>query len=297
MNYQSVQYFLEIVQCGNLTKAADRLYMSTPSLSKYIKAFEAELGFSLFTRSNRGMELTEEGRTLYETVSRPFFDFTVAFNQATSKSRNQRETIIMAVGEGESVDRRLMDVLIQFNRRYRDQADLVIRHVFPHDLGSGLSTGDYNISILSEQHAGNHARFSFIPLYDTEIQILLPRNHPLADLDEVDLDDFKDEKFIVCVSEREHYFSDMVSKVYHFTPNCVYVESLLDCAMNVAAGFGVTLIPTTMHDICPEYVCRKNTRKKDSATRYYAAWIEERKTPLMEELIEMIRAAYAEQNA
>ena len=292
MNYQHVRYFLEIVQCGNITKAAERLYISAPSLSKYVKAYEDELGFRLFVRNNRGVELTKEGRALYESIERPFFDFTFAYNQATSKSRNQRETIVVAFGEGEHVDSRLLDVFNQFNELHRNEADLVIRSVQIRSLASSLLDGEYNISIVNEQAVMNNARISRITLNESHVQIMLPRNHPLSGQDEIDLADLQDDKFIVSVSDREHNFSDMIEKLYGFTPNCIFVDNLATCVTSVAAGFGVTMITDTTLEFAEAYVCRKEPKLKIMPANYCAAWLEDRKTPLMEELIGMIQTAY-----
>ena len=294
MNYQQIQYFLEIVQCGNITKAAERLYMSTPSLSKYIKSFESELGFRLFIRNNRGVELTDEGRALYDSIERPFYDFLFAYNQATSRSRNQRETIVVAVGEGEHVDRKLLDVFNRFNQKYRDDTDLIVRSVLIHDLVSGLLDGEYNISIVNEQVVSNDARISRIMLGESHVQLLLPKNHRLADRDALDLAELQDEKFIISVSDREHDFTNTISKIYGFVPNCIFADDLPTCALSVAAGFGVTMIPDTMLDYDEEYLCRKDLKRRFEPIRYCAAWIGDRKTPRIQELTEMIRAAYGE---
>lgn len=292
MTYQQIQYFLEIAQCGNISKSAERLYMSTPSLSKYIRTFEAELGFPLFTRKNRGVELTDEGRMLYESIERPFYDFLFAYNQAISKSRSQRETIIVAVGAGEHIDRRLMEAFNRFNQRHREEADLIVRAVSIQSLGRGLLDGDFNISIVNEVVMANNARVSKTMLDESHVQLLLPKGHRLAGEEVVDLADLKDEKFIVSISDREHNFSDMISKLYGFMPNCTFVEDLASCAMSVAAGYGVTMIPDTMLEYSEDYVCRKELKRKIEPARYCAAWIEDRMTPMMHELIESIKFAY-----
>ena len=293
MNHQYVQYFLEIAQCGNVTKAAEHLYMSTPSLSKYIRAFESELGYRLFVRNNRGVELTEEGRALYESVQRPFYEYLLAYNQATSKSRNQRETIVVAFGDGEQIDEKLLDAFHRFNRKNRDRADLVLRSVPVNTLGSGLLEGECNLSLVNELVVANNAKISFVSMYDSHIQILLPMDHPLADTDEVDFMDLKEEKFIICMTERDHSFSDMVTRLCGFTPYCVFVDNIGTCIMTVAAGFGVTMIPDTVSVAAADRVCRKELRQKHAPTRYCAAWLPERATPLIRELTEMIRDAYS----
>ncbi|MEV4893570.1 LysR family transcriptional regulator, partial [Nonomuraea sp. NPDC055795] len=61
-----VRSFLAVAEEGNLTRAAERLYVSQPALTKQIKSLETQLGVRLFTRSRAGMALTEAGRALRE---------------------------------------------------------------------------------------------------------------------------------------------------------------------------------------------------------------------------------------
>jgi DNA-binding transcriptional LysR family regulator len=64
MELYQLRIFLTIARTGNLTRAAERLNASQPAVSSQIKALEEELGVTLFARTPRGMELTQEGRIL-----------------------------------------------------------------------------------------------------------------------------------------------------------------------------------------------------------------------------------------
>lgn len=66
MNLNQLKYFYTICIYGSLSDASEYLYISQPSLSAAIKALEKEFGVSLFTRRHQGMELTKEGKMLFE---------------------------------------------------------------------------------------------------------------------------------------------------------------------------------------------------------------------------------------
>lgn len=61
MTLQQLKYIIEIVNCGSITMAAQRLYIAQPSLSKAVVDLEQEMGITIFYRSNRGVILSEEG--------------------------------------------------------------------------------------------------------------------------------------------------------------------------------------------------------------------------------------------
>lgn len=66
MNLNQLKYFYATCIYGSLSEAAEYLYLSQPSLSASIKALEKEFGISLFNRRYKGMELTAEGKQLFE---------------------------------------------------------------------------------------------------------------------------------------------------------------------------------------------------------------------------------------
>lgn len=64
MELRVLRYFLEAAREGNITRAAERLHVSQPTLSKQLKDLEGELGKKLFVRSNYSIKLTDEGMLL-----------------------------------------------------------------------------------------------------------------------------------------------------------------------------------------------------------------------------------------
>ena len=63
------EFFLKVSEMGSISKAADKLYISQPALSQQLKNLEKELDASLFIRSNKGIELTGEGKIVYKYFS------------------------------------------------------------------------------------------------------------------------------------------------------------------------------------------------------------------------------------
>ena len=70
MNYSKLDYFITIAETGNLTKAAEILYVSQPSLSQYLKRLKNSLGAELFDRNSSPLRLTYAGEKYYAIDAR-----------------------------------------------------------------------------------------------------------------------------------------------------------------------------------------------------------------------------------
>ena len=71
-NLSSYRIFYTVANTGNISKAAKELYISQPAISKSIQKLEESVGCKLFSRSSRGVVLTDEGKLLYEHVTEAF---------------------------------------------------------------------------------------------------------------------------------------------------------------------------------------------------------------------------------
>lgn len=90
-NLSSYRIFYTVANTGNISKAAKELYISQPAISKSIQKLEESVGCKLFSRSSRGVVLTDEGKLLYEHVSE-------AFETLTTGEEKLKRSIELGVG-------------------------------------------------------------------------------------------------------------------------------------------------------------------------------------------------------
>ena len=114
-NLNNYVIFHTVAKAGNISKAANQLYISQPAISKSISKLEAELGTALFSRSSKGVVLTEEGQVLYEYVERAFD----SLNMGEENLKNYKELGIghIRIGVSTSLCKHiLLDYLKDFIR-------------------------------------------------------------------------------------------------------------------------------------------------------------------------------------
>lgn len=87
MSLSQLRYFVAVAEEGHVGRAAARLHMSQPPLSRQIRALESEVGSPLFERSPRGMHLLPAGLTFLGHVRRILSDVDAAVNAARRVGR------------------------------------------------------------------------------------------------------------------------------------------------------------------------------------------------------------------
>ncbi|MBD5111556.1 MAG: LysR family transcriptional regulator [Ruminococcaceae bacterium] len=117
MEIRILRYFLEIAREENMTRAADSLHISQPSLSKEIKALETELGKKLFTRTRSGLKLTDAGMLLRQRTEDilEMVDKTAA--EFSSLSEINGGDIHIGCAESEQI-RHLAQIIRLFKEKY-----------------------------------------------------------------------------------------------------------------------------------------------------------------------------------
>ena len=90
-NLSSYRIFYTVANAGNISKAAKELYISQPAISKSIQKLEESLECKLFSRSSRGVALTDEGALLYSHVKE-------AFETLTQGEEQLKRSIELGVG-------------------------------------------------------------------------------------------------------------------------------------------------------------------------------------------------------
>ena len=117
MDIRSLRYFLVTAQEKNITKAAEKLFIAQPPLSRQIKLLEEELGVTLFIRGKRQLQLTEEGYYLKQQAEKIIYLLDKTENRLGSMTNSEYGTISLGATETCCVSI-LSDLIGQFHKLY-----------------------------------------------------------------------------------------------------------------------------------------------------------------------------------
>lgn len=193
-----VRYFAAVAEEGNLTRAAQRLYVSQPALTKQIKALEQQLGVELFTRSRNGMALTEPGRVFAEHAPGLLAGWDRMLRD--TKSGASQAARVLRIGFIASAANEFTPEIMAAFRRIHPDWRVDMRQNAWTDPTAGLADGDVDAALVRLPFPG-HADYRSRDLFTEPRWIVLPSSHPLADRDEIDFTDLWNETYVASPPE------------------------------------------------------------------------------------------------
>lgn len=229
ITFQQIEAFLTIAKYLNISKAGEVLYTSQPSLSKTLKRFEEGVGMHLFTRSNQGMALTEEGKYLYSALE-PLYE-TMVKSIRNAQQRVAASTKSLRIVEPSSYDfaedfNPLKSLVKEYERLYPDVVihEMLcdfreLRHALQFgniDLVFSQDFGIRDIQNISQKHISKFKR-----------SIAIAKSHPLAQKETLDISALSNEVFYA-VHNMEDQQADRkaimgVCQLEGFTPRSIEI--------------------------------------------------------------------------
>jgi DNA-binding transcriptional LysR family regulator len=240
-----VRYFVAVADEGNLTRAAQRLYVSQPALTKQIKQLEDRLGVRLFTRSRTGMALTEAGRELAERA--PELLATCDLVLRETKRAASRAARVLRVGFLASAANEATQNVIAAFGSARPGWRVDMRQSSWADPTAGLADGDVDTALLRLPCPGQDALRVEV-LFTEPRWVVLPTAHPLAGRERIDFAELVDEPFVAAPVEtgvwRDYWLA--VEERGGTAPRIGAVTDQPDSWLQaIANGYGIALAPAS----------------------------------------------------
>jgi len=143
MEFKQLRSFVTVVQSGSFTRAAEKLYLSQPTVSIHVQALEAELGSALVRRTTRSAELTAKGQEFYEFALRVL----TQQDELLSRWEDDRQSVLKLGASSVPTDWLLPQVLPAFLRDY-PQIRLVLRQGNSREILDGVRDGSYDLGLV-----------------------------------------------------------------------------------------------------------------------------------------------------
>ena len=196
MNFTRIEYFLAAAECLNFTNAANILYISQPSLSKQIALLEDELGVLLFDRKPRDIQLTPAGKLLYHEYSRLMPEIDAITERVRRLKNEKREALFIGCVESVYLGDAASNIIREFSSNAANVDLFIERHGF-ETLHNKVSDGSIDVAFTFSTQIGKLKDIMCAQIEQRRRYIIMSTNHRLASLDEITIEDLRDETFIL----------------------------------------------------------------------------------------------------
>ncbi|WP_108804498.1 LysR family transcriptional regulator [Aquimarina sp. Aq107] len=239
-------YFLAVAEELHFRKAAERLFISQPGLSRQIKQMEDIIGAELFIRNKRNVSLTAAGEYLKKEIAYIFnhIDFTIKQTSLIDKG-SEGEVRIGFLGS--AIQTVIPDLLVKVDKKYpKIQFSL-----------EEMSNYDQVKSIVSDELDIGFVRLARVPdgvsikaVQTDSFSLVLPKNHPLNEKNFKSVAQVSSEHFILFSSDYSSIYYDKIMSICEdkgFTPivshKSVHAQTIFKL---VESGLGVAIVPTSL---------------------------------------------------
>ncbi len=251
MDIKSLKYFLATAKEGNITKAAEKLFMAQPPLSRQIQKLEEELGVKLFVRGKRHLTLTQEGRFLKDQAQAIIELAERTENQIAYVSGDYNGIISIGVTEGCAAG-----VLSEIMDKFHNEYPLIKFNIWcgnGDEIKSKLEKGLVDIGIVREPF--NTEEYEKASLRKEPWIVIMSNKNKLAQnsSDNVEAAELKDIPLFIPSRETlmdaiSDWFTDIVGHINTF---CTY--NTISCILPlIEKDMGVAICPNAVRNIVNE---------------------------------------------
>lgn len=249
MELRHLRYFVAVAEEQNFTRAAERLHIAQPPLSRQIQQLEEMLGVQLFERGSRPLKLSDTGRFFYSHAVQLLAQTAELESMTKRVGKIERSMSIGYVGST------LYGMLPKIIRRFRDQnpaVELTLHDLSTMDQIKALKEGRIDVGFGRIRHEDPSVRR--IVLREERMIVALPVGHSLTlSKSALSLHGLLAETLIIFPKAPRPSFADQVLAAFHdrsLKPHRVYETRELQIALGlVAAGEGIAIVPSSVYGL------------------------------------------------
>jgi len=245
MDIQNLSAFIAVSELSSFSKAADRLFITQPAVSKRISALETELNTHLFDRIGRQVQLTEAGRALQPSALRILAE--LEESKRAIGNLNQKVDGKLSIATSHHIGlHRLPPVLRAFTHHY-PEVDIDIRFMDSEEACQLVLKGDVELAIATLPEQGWDHLHSQVIWHDP-LDIVISKLHPAHDLESMSINQLRE---LPAILPSKNTFTRLLleqalglnEQNLNIAMETNYLETI---KMMVSIGLGWSVLPVSM---------------------------------------------------
>jgi DNA-binding transcriptional LysR family regulator len=291
MELRHLRYFSTVATELHFGRAAEKLHIAQPPLSKQIQDLEAELGFELFNRTKRSISLTPAGQAFLVEVTQIFQQLDRASDIGRKTSRGELGQI--SIGFVGSATYNILPVMLQRFRDCYPQVQIELHELTTDRQLIWLREGRIDIGLIRPPVMDSDLGSQVI--FQESLVVALPTNHQLAVLNTIELSALAAERFILFPRQLAPGLYDPIIAICqaagfspHVVQECIQMQTIV-CL--VSANMGVSILPASIQEAQRQGVVYKPIRSgsvdADKLATISIVWRLSDDSPTMNRLLEL----------
>ncbi|MFU8925552.1 LysR substrate-binding domain-containing protein [Acinetobacter puyangensis] len=249
MELRHLRYFVTVAEELNFSKAAQKLFTAQPSLSQQIKCLEDELGFHLFHRTKRKVELTQEGKYLLPYAYATLEQVEKAIDKTRLAAKAQKN--VLRIGFVPVAESKVFPYLLPMLRFENPDLKLSLQSMDAIEQYHALENGELDIAIIREKIAtsaiSNHL------ILKEKMIFLLPEQHALSKAEQITLEMLNHISLIIPSETHAPTLHSTIRNFFHTHHIQInYIQHAANILFNinsVSMGLGCAILPDYVRPI------------------------------------------------
>lgn len=265
MHLHQLKYFVSIVDTGSITKAAERCFISQPSISQQLGKLEDSIGKKLFSRVKGKLILTEAGQVMYKQAQKILCDVEEAKHQVSDLDDTRGGTVAIGILPT-LAPFMLPHTLLALSEKY-PEATVTVREEISESIVDAAGRGE--IDILIEVLPVEEACLNIEPLFADEFYVAVHQDSPFAERNVIPIEELDGVPFILL--EDIHCLARQIEKYCfdkRFMPKALFQASQIATVKHlVELNYGISILPKISIDDATDAAIRYVKLEGDVPTR------------------------------
>lgn len=306
MQLRHLRYFIAAAEEEHFGRAAEKLHVTRPAVSKLIADLESELGMLLFERQSHRITLTPAGRNLLPDVKAVMLTLTDAFAAAKKVSEGRSGTLKIGYGTL-TLHNELFRASIKKFKETHPEVSLRLIELPACDQPQALAEGRIHAGFMhfgTLENAAMQQGRHLLPMQDESILdwftietgclgVVMEKSHALSGREYLTVQDLAQERFVdvpTSVAIPGNGMLHVLCQPAGFEPDIVQEVHSIAAMLNlVSVDIGIGLIPVGKHFRYPPPLRVVPLRPVTYSTRFVLGWLQGRSDPLVEALLQIVR--------
>lgn len=285
-----LRYFIAVAEELHFGRAAERLHMAQPPLSQQIRQLEDQLGFQLFYRTKRSVQLTEAGQVFLQSSLKLLQQLEQAIETGRQVSRGEKGQLV--IGFVSSAAYNVLPVILRSFRSQVPAVRLELHELPTNEQLEWLREGKIDVGLL--RPPVEDKSLNLMTIVREPMVVALPESHAFVSQNQIALSSLANEDFILFprpLSPRAYDQIISLCQQAGFSPNVVQEAMQMQTIVSlVAGGIGVAIVPVSLQNMQRTGVVYRPLEEPAPCAEIALVWRHNDLSPCVQQFLDIVQS-------